>query len=121
MGILANTAFSRKLLIRFSEAYSERAFPYAMEYMEEKLMYIIRTAMNLRVENMKFTLDSIQNRANETVIDASHILGFGMTIKLRKKSEYETDVQVIVCDKNLHRKVILEKILIDNLVESLKH
>lgn len=92
-----------------------------MEYMEEKLMYIIRTAMNLRVENMKFTLDSIQNRANETVIDASHILGFGMTIKLRKKSEYETDVQVIVCDKNLHRKVILEKILIDNLVESLKH
>lgn len=120
MGILANTAFSRGLLIRFSEAYTEKAFPYAKEYMEEKVMYIIRTATNLRIENMKFTLDSIQNRSNQTIINASHILGSGMTIRLLKKSEYETDIQVIVCDKNLHRKVMMEKIIIDDLIESLK-
>lgn len=119
MSILTNNAFSRSLLIRFTEAYSTKTFPYALEYIEEKLVYVIRNAEGLRIDNIKFSLDKVQTKSNHSIINASHILGAGATIKLIKRSEYETDLQVIFCDKKMIRNAELERILIHEITDKI--
>jgi hypothetical protein len=119
MGLLANSAFSRSLIIRLSEAYSHRSYPFAIELMEEKVIAGIRNSAYLRISGIRLTLDNVVHREHEIKIHASNILGFGLTARLVKKAEYETEVQIIVCDKKLERIPILEKEFLNEVKEAL--
>lgn len=119
MALIANSAFSRSWIIRLSEAYTSRGFPFPIETVEEKIVSIIRSSPILRIEGTRFTLDAIHEKENNIKIHASHILGFGLTINLIKNGEYETDVQIIVCSKNLQRNIKIEESLILELKNNL--
>lgn len=108
MGLLTNSAFSRSWLIRISESYSHKDLPFAMELVEEKVVCAIRSSKCLRMEGVRFTLDSIHHKDHHSKVHASHILGSGLTVQLIKKSEYETAVNVIICNLRLERLKNLE-------------
>lgn len=119
MGILANSAFSRNLIIRLSEAFSHRSYPFAIELMEEKVIAGIRNSKYLKISGIRLTLDNVIRKEQEIKIHASNILSYGLTARLVKKAEYETEVQVIVCDKNLERIPYLEKEFLNEIKEAL--
>jgi hypothetical protein len=119
MGLFANSAFSRSMIIRLSEAYTSRSYPFAMELIEEKIIAGIRSSLQLRFDGIRLTFDQVVHKDSEIKIHASHILGYGLTARLVKRGEYETEVQVIVCDKNLERIPNLEKEFLNEVKDSL--
>jgi hypothetical protein len=119
MGLFANSAFSRSMIIRLSEAYTSRSYPFAMELIEEKVIAGIRSSLQLRFDGIRLTFDQVVHKESEIKIHASHILGYGLTARLVKRGEYETEVQVIVCDKNLERIPNLEKEFLNEIKDSL--
>jgi hypothetical protein len=121
MGILSNSAFSRSWMIRLSESFSEVSLPYANEIVLEKTVQIIRTEKFLKVEDIRFSLDSISEKKGVTIINASHILGMGFTIKLVSVSEYETKFQILICDNEMRRKSDLEDAMIRHIKSSLNY
>jgi len=121
MGILSNSAFSRSWMIRLSESFSEVSLPYANEIVLEKTVQIIRTEKFLKVEDIRFSLDSISEKKDVTIINASHILGMGFTIKLVSVSEYETKFQILICDNEMRRKSDLEDAMIRHIKSSLNY
>jgi hypothetical protein len=121
MGILSNSAFSRSWMIRLSESFSEVSLPYANEIVLEKTVQIIRTEKFLKVEDIRFSLDSISEKKGITTINASHILGMGFTIRLVSVSEYETKFQILICDNEMNRKNDLEDSMIRHIKSSLNH
>jgi hypothetical protein len=119
MGLFANSAFSRSMIIRLSEAYTSRSYPFAMELIEEKVIAGIRSSSQLRFDGIRLTLDQVVHRDLEIKIHASHILGYGLTARLLKKGEYETEAQIIICDKKLERLPNLEKEFLSEIKDSL--
>ncbi len=119
MGLFANSAFSRSMIIRLSEAYTSRSYPFAMELIEEKVIAGIRSSLQLRFDGIRLTFDQVVHKESEIKIHASHILGYGLTARLVKRGEYETEVQVLVCDKNLERIPNLEKEFLNEIKDSL--
>lgn len=115
MGLIANNAFSRSWIIRLSESFTSRSYPFAIELIEEKMVSCIRTSSSLKIEGIRFTLDQIQEKENQIKIHASHILGYGMTVRLLKKAEYETEVQIFICEKKLNRVSRLEEAFLSDL------
>lgn len=109
MGILSNSAFSRSWMIRLSESFSEVDLPYANEIVLEKIIEIIRSEPCLKPNDIRFSLDSVSEKRNRTIIHGSHVLGMGFTIRIAQKSEYESNVQLVFCDKDLNRLDNLEK------------
>jgi hypothetical protein len=108
MGILSNSAFSRSWMIRLSESFSEVDLPYAKEIVLEKIIEIIRSEQFLKQNDIRFSLDSVIEKGAKTIIHGSHVLGMGFTIRIVPKSEYESRVQFVFCDKDLSRLVNLE-------------
>jgi hypothetical protein len=119
MGLIANSAFSRSWIIRLSESFTSRSYPFAIELIEEKMVSCIRTSPNLKIEGIRFTLDQIQEKENQIKIHASHILGYGLTARLLKKAEYETEVQIFICAKKLSRVKRLEEAFLLDLKNSI--
>lgn len=119
MGILSNSAFSRSWMIRLSESFSEVTLPFANEIVLEKTLQIIRSENFLKISDIRFSLDSITEKKGHTAINASHILGFGFTIKLVHISEYESKFQIIICDQMMRRRNDLEDLMIKHLRLSL--
>jgi hypothetical protein len=115
MGILSNNAFSRSLMIRLSESFSEINLPYANEISQEKVVQILRTETFLKIDDIRFSLDSIQEKGEKTIINGSHVLGMGFTIRIVPISEYESKIQLIFCDKELNRLEKIEKDFISQL------
>lgn len=115
MGLIANSAFSRSWIIRLSEAYTSMSFPFAFEMVEEKVVSLVRTSQLLRIEGTRFTLEGIQEKENNIKVHANHILGWGLTVSILKKGEYETEVQVIICSNNLRRNIKMEESLVSEL------
>lgn len=103
MGILSNSAFSRSWMIRLSESFTEVDLPYANEIVLEKIMEVIRTESFLKPGDIRFSLDSVNEKGGKTIINGSHVLGMGFTIRIIPKSEYESKVQIVFCDKDLNR------------------
>jgi hypothetical protein len=119
MGILSNSAFSRSWMIRLSESFSETSLAYASEIVLEKTLQIIRSGSFLKIDDIRFSLDSVIEKKDFTYINASHILGMGFTIRLHAVSEYETKFQIIICDKHMKRDMPLEKLVIQNIKSQL--
>lgn len=115
MGILSNNAFSRGLMIRLSESFSEINLPYANEISQEKVVQILRTEPFLKIDDIRFSLDSIQEKGGKTTINGSHVLGMGFTIRIVPISEYESRIQLIFCDKELNRLEKIERDFISQL------
>lgn len=121
MGIISNSAFSRSWMIRLSESFSEVDLPYANEIVLEKTVQIIRSEQFLKLEDIRFSLDSIIEKKDFTILNASHILGMGFTIKLLKTSEYETKFQILICDRELKRRDDLENLMIRHIKTNLSY
>ena len=115
MGILSNSAFSRSLMIRLSESFSEINLPYANEIAQEKVVQILRSETFLKIDDIRFSLDSIQEKGDKAIINGSHVLGMGFTIRIVPISEYESKIQLIFCDKELNRLEKIEKDFISQL------
>lgn len=115
MGLISNSAFSRSWMIRLTESFSHRDLPFAAELVEEKVVAAIRTAQCLRFNGVRFTLDAMQRKSNMINIHSSHLLGYGMTIQLLKVSEYETSINVLICDLQMERMKDLENEFIEEV------
>lgn len=121
MGILSNSAFSRSLVIRWSDSFLSKELSYAAEIIVEHTAHVIRTSDDLKIKDVRFTLDKISESSKSTVINASHILGYGLTVQLISLAEYSTLIKIYFCDEKLHRKADLERRLLDGILESLQH
>jgi hypothetical protein len=121
MGILSNSAFSRSWMIRLSESFSEITLPYADEIILEKTVQIIRTEGFLKIEDIRFSLDSVVEKKGAIILHASHILGFGFTINLIATAEYETKFQILICDNEMKRRKDLENQMIVQLKTNLQY
>lgn len=119
MGILSNSAFSRSLVIRWSDSFLSKELSYAAEIVVEHTAHVIRTSDDLKIKDVRFTLDKISESSKSIVINASHILGFGLTVQLIALTEYSTLVKIYFCDEKLHRKEDLERRLLEGIQKSL--
>lgn len=115
MGLITNSAFSRSWMIRLTESFTHSDLPFAIELVEEKVVAAIRSASCLRFDGVRFTLDSINRRGTLVNIHSSHLLGYGITIKLVKKTEYETSLNILICNAQMERQKELEKELISEI------
>lgn len=120
MGILSNSAFSRSLVIRWSDSFLSHELSYAAEIIVEHAAHVIRTSDNLKIKDVRFSLDKISETPRSKIINASHILGYGLTLQLIPISEYSTLVKIYFCDDKLHRKEDLEHRLLDGIKRSLQ-
>ena len=119
MGILSNSAFSRSLVIRWSDSFLSHELSYAAEIIVEHAAHVIRTSDDLKIKDVRFSLDKVSETSKSKIINASHILGYGLTLKLISLSEYSTLVKIYFCDDKLHRKEELERKLLNGILQSL--